>query len=231
MHPGLARVTRRGRVLVLGGGDGLAVREMLKYPDVEQVTLVDLDAEMTRLFSTQELLVALNEGALNSPKVKVINQDAFVWLKQQTGSFDFIIVDFPDPSNFSVGKLYTTAFYREVKRVLSPGGAVVIQSTSPYVARRAFWCVVHTLDASGFVTEPYHVYVPSFGEWGFVLASAEPLAGVADFPPGLRYLTPETLAALFRFPPDMGDVPTEVNRLNNQVLVRTFEEEWKQYVH
>jgi len=231
VHPGLARVPRRARVLVLGGGDGLAVREILKYPDVEQVTLVDLDAEITRLFSTQELLVALNEGALQSPKVKVINQDAFVWLKQQTGSFDFIIADFPDPSNFSVGKLYTTAFYREVKRVLSPGGAVVIQSTSPYVARRTFWCVVHTLDASGFVTEPYHVYVPSFGEWGFVLASAGPLAGVADFPPGLRYLTPETLAALFRFPPDMGDLPTEVNRLNNQVLVRTFEEEWKQYVH
>ncbi len=231
VHPGLARVPRRERVLVLGGGDGLAVREILKYPDVREVTLVDLDAQITNLFSTQELLVELNEGALRSPKVKVINQDAFIWLKQQTEKFDFIIADFPDPSNFSVGKLYTTAFYREVRRVLHPDGAVVIQSTSPYVARRSFWCVVHTLDASGFVTEPYHVYVPSFGEWGFVLAAPQSLAPVADLPPGLRFLTPETLAGLFRFPPDMGDVPTEVNRLNNQALVRMFEEEWKQYVH
>ena len=231
VHPGLARTPRRERVLVLGGGDGLAVREVLKYPDVREVTLVDLDAQITKLFSTQELLVELNAGALISPKVKVINQDAFTWLKQQTDKFDFIIADFPDPSNFSVGKLYTTAFYREVRRVLQPDGAVVIQSTSPYVARRSFWCVVHTLDASGFVTEPYHVYVPSFGEWGFVLAAPRPLAPVAELPPGLRYLTPETLAGLFRFPPDMGDVPTEVNRLNNQALVRMFEEEWKQYIH
>jgi spermidine synthase len=231
VHPGLSRIPHRARVLVLGGGDGLAVREILKYPDVESVTLVDLDAEITRLFSTQELLVDLNAGALKNPKVKVLNQDAFTWLKQQSNHFDFIIADFPDPSNFSVGKLYTTAFYREAKRVLAPGGAVVVQSTSPYVARRAFWCVVHTLDASGFVTEPYHVYVPSFGEWGFVIASSEPLVAPAELPPDLKYITPETLAALFRFPPDMADVPTEINRLNNQVLVRTFEEEWKQYVH
>ncbi len=231
VHPGLGRVPKRERILVLGGGDGLALREILKYADVREITLVDLDAEITQLFSTQDLLVRLNGGALRSPKVKVVNQDAFVWLKAQTEPFDFIVADFPDPSNFSVGKLYTTAFYREVRRVLSPEGAITVQSTSPFVARRAFWCVVHTLEAAGFATEPYHAYVPSFGEWGYVLASPRPLPPVTQLPEGLRFLNADTLAALFRFPPDMGEVPTEINRLNNQALVRTFEEEWKEYVH
>ncbi|HEY5892612.1 MAG TPA: polyamine aminopropyltransferase [Chthoniobacterales bacterium] len=231
VHPGLSRARKRERVLVLGGGDGLAVREVLKYPDVREVTLVDLDAEMTRLFSNQEMLVRLNGGALKSPKVKIINTDAFTWLQQAKGQYDFIVADFPDPSNFSVGKLYTTAFYGQIRRVLARDGAMAVQSTSPYVARKSFWCVVTTLDAAGFATEPYHVYVPSFGEWGFVLASPKPLQPVAELPEGLRFLTSETLANLFRFPPDMEAVPADINRLNNQVLVRTFEEEWKHYVH
>jgi spermidine synthase len=231
VHPGLSRVPTRERVLVLGGGDGLAVREILKYPDVQEVTLVDLDPEITRLFSSQDLLAGLNANALRNPKVKIINEDAFTWLKKQRNPFDFIVADFPDPSNFSVGKLYSTAFYRELRRVLSPAGAVSIQSTSPYVARRSFWCVVNTLDATGFITAPYHVYVPSFGEWGFVLASAGPLSGPPMLPAPLRYLTNETMEALFDFPPDMSAVPTGINQLNNQVLVRLFDEEWKHFIH
>lgn len=243
VHPGLSRVASRKRVLVLGGGDGLAVREILRYPDVEQVTLVDLDPAMTQLFSTHEILVALNGGALQSPKVRVINHDAFTWIKEQNARhdedwptmgekalWDFVVVDFPDPSNFSVGKLYTLAFYRELRRLLAPGAGVVIQSTSPYVARRSFWTIVQTLEAAGFQTEPYHIYVPSFGEWGYVLAAPTPLPEVAILPAGLRYLDPKTLPLLAQFPPDIARVPAEVNRLNNQILVRTFEEEWSRYV-
>jgi hypothetical protein len=103
-------------VLVLGGGDGLAVREILKYPQIESVTLVDLDPAMTRLFSQTPLLTSLNHNALNSPKVKVINTDAFVWLEQNQDAFDFIVVDFPDPTNYAVGKLYTNTFYRLLER-------------------------------------------------------------------------------------------------------------------
>lgn len=230
VHPGLSRIPGARRVLVLGGGDGLAVREVLRHPGVELVTLVDLDPEMTRLFSTQSLLTHLNAGALMSPKVRVVNADAFAWLATNTQRFDFVVADFPDPSNFSLGKLFTTTFYGRLRSALAPGGAVVVQSTSPYVARRSFWCVDETLRASGYLTEPYHLYVPSFGEWGFILASPDPLPQAMQIPQGLRFLTEATARDLFTFPPDMSRVVTEVNRLNNQALVRYFEEEWGHYV-
>lgn len=226
VHPGLSRMPGARRVLVLGGGDGLAVREILRYPGVEQVVLVDLDPAMTRLFSNQPLLTNLNAGVLGSPRVRVENADAFTWLAGAKERFDFVVVDFPDPSNFSLGKLYTTTFYGRLRRVLAPGGAVVVQCTSPLIARQAFWCIHATLRESGFGTEPYHVYVPSFGEWGFILGTTAPLDREVRLPGGLRFLDRPTLAGLFEFPPDMARVPTEINRLNNQSLVRYFEEEW-----
>ena len=120
IHPALASLPHARRVLVLGGGDGLAVREILKYPNIQQVTLVDLDAEMTRLFSTLPMLTELNGGALNDARVRVINTDAMRWLEEHSDVFDLIIVDFPDPSNFSIGKLYTSAFYRLLDRHIAP---------------------------------------------------------------------------------------------------------------
>ena len=234
VHPGLASLPAARRVLVLGGGDGLAVREILKYPQVEQVTLVDLDAGMTDLFSSAPTLVALNQGALKSPKVKVINADALSWLEDSREHFDFIVVDFPDPANFALGKLYTSAFYRLLEKRLSANGLIVIQSTSPLYARQSFWCVVTTLEEAGFRTAPYHALVPSFGEWGFILAAR----GNTPLPDGssavnlekTRFLTAEILPDLFRFPADMARVPVEPNRLNNQVLVRYFEAEWRKVI-
>jgi spermidine synthase len=154
VHPGLASLPDARRVLVLGGGDGLAVREVLKQPRIEHVTLVDLDPEMTRLFSTHPELTRLNHGAFADPRVHVVNQDAFVWLERTADVFDFAVVDFPDPSNFSVGKLYTTAFYRALGHHLPPEGRFVVQSTSPLFARQSFWCVVATVEASGFRATP-----------------------------------------------------------------------------
>jgi spermidine synthase len=226
VHPALARLPEPRDVLVLGGGDGLAVREVLKYSSVTNVVVVDLDPAMTRLFATQELLVALNHASLRSPRVRVVNADAFTWLERGAGPFDLVVADFPDPSNFSLGKLYTTAFYARVAACLRDHGALVTQCTSPLMARRSFWCVHETLAASGFVTEPYHVYVPSFGEWGFIIASKAPLPARARLPENLRFLTEAGLPLLFQFPPDMTPVPVEINRLNHQVLVRYFDEEW-----
>jgi spermidine synthase len=232
VHPGLAQLATARSVLVLGGGDGLAVREILRYPTVERIQLVDLDGAMTRLFQTQPLLTHLNGDALNAAKVSVVNADAFTWFATNRQRFDFVVADFPDPSNFSLGKLYTTTFFQRVRSALEPGGALVVQCTSPYVARKSFWCVNETLRASGFArTAPYHLYVPSFGEWGFILASDQPLDGALRLPQGLRYLNEGTTRDLFQFPPDMDAVPVEVHRLNNQMLVRYFEEEWAHYVH
>ena len=227
VHPGLAALPWARRVLVLGGGDGLAVREILKYPQIEAVTLVDLDAAMTDLFATAPALVELNRGALSSPKVKVVNADALVWLEQSREHFDFIVVDFPDPSNFALGKLYTSAFYRLLEKRLAANGLIVVQSTSPLYARQSFWCVVTTLEEAGLQTAPYHALVPSFGEWGYILAGRKKIAISTVDREKTRFLTPETLPGLFVFPADMARVEVEANRLNNQALVRYFESEWR----
>jgi len=212
---------------VLGGGDGLAIREVLKRDSVEQITLVDLDPEMTRLFSQNARLRQLNQDAFHSPKVKVVNADAFVWLEQSTEVYDFAVVDFPDPTNHSLGKLYTTAFYRLLGKRLSSNGLAVIQSTSPMFARQSFWCIVKTVQSVGLSATPYHVYVPSFGEWGFVLASKQPFTQPVQYPQGLRFLSADTAPSLFQFPKDMQPVDAEVNRLNNQALVHYYEAEWQ----
>jgi spermidine synthase len=231
VHTGLAAIPNPRRVLVLGGGDGLAVREVLKYPQIEQITLVDLDPEMTKLFSSNPMLTALNQKSLVSPRLHVINADAFPWIDSNTDSFDFIVIDFPDPTNYSLGKLYTTAFYRAVARHLSAQGFLVVQSTSPMFARDSFWCIAETLKQAGLQIYPYHVYVPSFGEWGFVLAGTHAYAPPAAVPSGLRFITAEDIPAMFQFPPDMAPLPMPPNQLNTQVLVRTYENDWKDISH
>jgi spermidine synthase len=231
VHPGLAALAGARHVLVLGGGDGLAVREILKYPAVESITLVDLDPEMTRLFSSHPLLSRLNGGSLKAPRVRIVNQDAFPWLERVEGSWDFAVIDFPDPTSYSLGKLYTTAFYRLLAHHLTPRGLVVVQSTSPLFARRSYWCIAETLKQAGFEVHPYHAYVPSFGEWGFVLGALAPYRPPAALPAGLRFLNPRTLAQMFDFPGDMSPLPVEVNRLNDQVLVRYYDQEWSAITH
>jgi spermidine synthase len=228
VHPGLAALPGARRVLVLGGGDGLAVREVLKYPSVRDVHLVDLDVEMTTLFTTHPRLAALNARSLSDRRVHVVNDDAFVWLDRNPGElFDFIVVDFPDPSNYAVGKLYTVAFYQLLAKHLSRDGLAVVQSTSPLFARQSYWSIVRTLQQAGLATSPYHLYVPSFGEWGFVLAgTGAPYRQPTQLPAGLRYLTTRELPQLFTFSLDMLPVPAEPNRLNDQALVRYYEEEW-----
>ena len=231
VHPAMAAHGAPRRVLVLGGGDGMAVREVLRHPSVEQVTLVELDPAMTRLFAEQPLLRALNADALHSPRLRIVNQDAFTWLQQGHDTYDVIVVDFPDPTNFSIGKLYTTTFYSLLDQRLAASGLAVVQTTSPLIARRSYWTVAATLEAVGFTVAPYHAHVPSFGEWGFIIASRRPMRMPQALPEGLRFVTVAGLPALFDFPPDMARVPAEANRLSNQVLVHTFEEEWGRVLH
>jgi spermidine synthase len=231
IHPGLSKVPVPRHVLVLGGGDGLAVREILKYPQVETITLVDLDPEMTRLFSTHPMLIALNQKSLSSPKVHIINADAFPWVDSNADSFDFIVIDFPDPTNYSLGKLYTTTFYKAVARHLSAQGLMVVQSTSPMFARDSYWCIAETIKNAGLRTYPYHVYVPSFGEWGFVIAGMREYSPPTALPSGLRFVDVQGLPALFQFPPDMAPMQVEPNRLNDQVLVRLYDKDWKDISH
>ncbi len=257
VHPAMSAHGAPKRVAVLGGGDGMAVREILKYPSVESVTLVELDPTMTELFSREPMLLKLNSRALLDPRVRIVNSDAYQWLdgdgagaassaqvKVESSSsaatqgknsnpeaFDVIIVDFPDPSNFALGKLYTHSFYTLLQRKLAASGYAVVQSTSPLIARHSFWTVVTTIESVGLTATPYHAHVPSFGEWGFIIASRRPWRMPGALPAELRFLSLASLPALFDFPLDMSRVPAEVNRLHNQILVRTFENEWGKVLH
>jgi len=228
VHPALEAMPWAHNVLVLGGGDGLAVREILRHANIEHITLVDLDPAMTKLFSTSEPLVELNQGSLKNPRVHVINDDAGRWLESNTEVFDAIYADFPDPSNFGLGKLYSVPMYRLLSKHLSENGYVVVQSTSPYFAPKSYWCINATLKEAGLNTWPYHAYVPSFGEWGFVIAAKR-----KDFTPPEKYAEPmrfldgDSTKLMFKFPADMQPVAVEPNRLNNQSLVHYFEDDWR----
>jgi len=235
VHPVLSAMRNPQRVLIIGGGDGMALREVLKYPGVSRVTLVDLDPAMTRLFSSNDMLTALNQNSLRSPKLTVINRDAFVWLKELADAgaeerFDAIIIDLPDPSNYSVGKLYSLQFFRLLHGVMNADSIAVVQSTSPLVARKSFWCVNNTLQAAGFHTAPYHAYVPSFGEWGYVIATQRGYAPPEHYPDGLKYVSADTAREMFHFPADMDHVETKIQRLDDQALVRYFDKEWSEYL-
>jgi spermidine synthase len=228
IHPGLDAVPWARNVLVLGGGDGLAVREILKHKNIEHITLVDLDPEMTRLFSTSQPLVELNQGSLTDKRVTVINADAGAWLESNSNVYDFIVVDFPDPTNFGLGRLYSTPIFRLMSRHLSENGYMVVQSTSPYFAPHSFWSIDATLKEAGLHTWPYHCYVPSFGDWGFILTSRRADYTVPDHVSvPTRYLDGPTMKELFHFPVDMPALNMPPNRLNEQSLVRYFDEDWR----
>ncbi len=223
------------RILVLGGGDGLAVREILKYPSVESVTLVDLDPEMTELSKKFLPLAELSNKSLQDPRVTVTNADAFVWLDNtETEPFDAAIIDFPDPNNFALGKLYTTRFYNLLKQKLTPNAAIVIQCTSPLIARNSYWCIIKTLEASGFTVKPFQTTVPSFGIWGYALAKIGDFETPQKVPENinLKFLNNQTIASMFEFSSDTSlpkDVEIEINRLDNQALVRYYESEWRRF--
>ena len=231
VHPAMVAADAPPRkVLVLGGGDGLALREILAHPSVDAVTIVDLDPAMTGLSKHFPALAKLNRNAFADKRVTIVNDDASVWIDSQTALWDAIIVDFPDPNTFQLGKLYTKAFYKRLLARLSPGGALAVQATSPLFARRSYWCIVETMRAAGFVVKPYQVPVPSFGVWGYVLARRVPFEPPTQ-PPNvaLRYINEGALKAMFEIPADMMPLPVDINQLDNQVLVRYYEREWRKY--
>jgi spermidine synthase len=234
VHPVMALASEGGRevrrVLVLGGGDGLALREILKYESVREVTLVDLDPDMTHLSRRFPPLARLNEHSFDDPRVRVVNEDAMIWLEADAPPFDAAIVDFPDPNTYALGKLYTTRFYKLLKMKLAPDAAVSVQSTSPLFARNSYWCIVRTLEAAGFQVRPYYTAVPSFGVWGFALARLAPFDVPTHAPRvALKFLDDSALPAMFMLSADLSAVPVEVNRLDNQSLVRYYEAEWRRY--
>lgn len=241
VHPAMAASAGARRVLILGGGDGMTAREVLKYSQIETIDLVDLDAEMIRLFRERSMLAELSNNALLNAKVKIHIQDAGKFLEQSDSSWDVIFLDLPDPNNLSLARLYTKSFYKLLSQHLSVNGIAVTQATSPFYAPEAFWCIAQTWSDSPlgpegkgrFKVYPYHAYVPSFGDWGFVLATRrdlDPRKLTLSKQVQLKYLTDELLPTLFAFPRDSSP-PSEIqpNRLDNQVLVKYYRRGWRRF--
>ncbi len=232
VHPAMAAAKRRGRVLILGGGDGLAVREVLKHPDVQVVDVVDLDPAITELFRDHPALSKLNGGVLKDPRVKVHNTDAVRFLEEATERWDVILLDLPDPNDAGLARLYAEGTFRRARRRLHDGGAITTQATSPFYAPEAFWCIVRTMEAAfgggvpggppAMEIKPYHVHVPSFGEWGFALATTAKAPPTLPAGLTLRYLNEDMAAAMFQLPADLARRDVEVNRLGTAVLARYY---------
>lgn len=203
VHIPMSVAEKKQKILILGGGDGLALREVLKYSQVEQVTMVDLDGEMIDLCKSNQDINKLNEGSLESEKLQVINMDAYKFLEDNTELYDVILVDLPDPNNESLNKLYTNLFYRLCKKSLTEEGVMCVQSTSPYYAGKAFWCINKTIEGEGFFVTPYHVQVPSFGDWGFQLATTDNIKlEDIDLEVSTKYLEQNQLLGIFAFAKD-----------------------------
>lgn len=222
------------RVLILGGGDGLAAREVLGYEDVESVTLVDLDPAVVAAARTVPRIVEANRGSLDDPRLQVVHDDAFTWVRDGgSGPVDVIVVDLPDPDTVDLAKLYSVEFYGMAAGLLAPGGRMVVQSGSPYFVPLAFWTIQATIEDAGLATVPYHVDVPTFGDWGFVLATfgGEPALRVPGDAPALRFLTDEVLAAAAVFPPDRLPDPAavEASTLLDPVIVEAARSGWAGY--
>lgn len=192
------------KVLLLGAGDGLAARELLKYSSIEKITLVDLDEEMVELCRTNPEISKLNEQSLDNPKVELVYEDAFTFLEKNKELYQVVIADLPDPNNESLNKLYTTSFYRLINRSLTEEGIMVTQSNSPLFTGNAFWCINKTLKEEFPYVVPYHLYVPSFGDWGYNLASKTKIepAKIKLDQLDLSYLNEQTLPVLFSFAED-----------------------------
>jgi len=236
------------RILILGGGDGLALREIWKYPGIKAVDMVDLDPKMTTLGRDNALFQRLNKSSMQDPRLTIYNEDAWNFVATGTEKYSLIFVDLPDPNDPGLGKLYSREFYQYLQKRLTPDGVVVTQSTSPFFAREVFWCIHHTLEDVFPTVVPYTAYVPSFGQWGFNMAmlSTPPVQDSTDTPDlviqeriqqnflftapdSLRYLSPAMLPVLFEFSPDIAELPTDIQTLDQQKLIQYYERSWKHW--
>lgn len=235
VHPAMSCAATPRKVLVLGGGDGLAIREILKHTSVESIDLVDIDPRMTDLGKTFSPIRRLNEDSLLHPKVKLFHEDAFNFVLnayraiQESSSplYDCILIDLPDPHSEVLNKLYTREFYELIARILSPSGAICTQSASPIITREAFWSINRTIDAAGFQVLPYRTYLNSFGEWGFNLAVVKgrdfDFSNIKLPPIALRYLTDEVFQTSQQFALDDGPLDVPINTLFEPKLYMIYE--------
>lgn len=225
VHPVLSAGSRRKRILILGGGDGMAAREVLKYPEVEGIDIVDLDQEMTRLSSTFPPIVRINKGALTDSRVRIHNVDAWQFVRESRQRWDRIIIDLPDPHNESLNKMYSIEFYKLLKPRLEDDGLLVTQSTSPLVTTNTFWSIGSTMEAAGLRTYSYQTNLPSFGaNWGFTIgkSSGRPPESYNIPSDKTKYLTTEVMTVAGIFGKDERSSQVVINSIFKPKLYLTY---------
>jgi spermidine synthase len=245
--PVLAGSARHDNILIIGGGDGLALRDVLKYSP-KNVTLIDLDSELIDIFQSPDnhlnanlarKISHLNKGSLQDERVTILRSDAFITINELLKSrqvFDAIIVDLPDPSHPDLNKLYTVNFYARLKQLLSGDGLIAIQSTSPYHAKESFISIGKTLSAANYAhVQQYHDNVPSFGEWGWTIAAkmgVSPLARLnklEELPIQHTWLNLALLKGSFIFPNNFykNTENVGINILGSHTLYQLHQKAWK----
>jgi len=232
VHPAAHLSGYVSNVLILGGGDGCAVRELLKYPKIKTITLIDLDPVMTNLGQTHPVLTALNQDALNDPKVSIRNKDAYLFLEETAGFYDLIIVDLPDPKTVELSRMYSLEFYSLCRKHLRYGGVVVTQAGSPYFATKAFRCIEKTMRQAGMNTLMLHNQIVTLGEWGWVLAvkdrpDIDLKQKIRKYTPAIntRWLNHDAMLLMSSFGKDIFSTPNdsiEVNTIHKPVLFRYY---------
>jgi len=228
VHPLLSIPGSKEKVLILGGGDGLAVREILKHKDVTKIDLVDIDPEMTEISRDLYMLATLNERSLESSKLTIYNQDAFSFINKAGILYDRVIIDMPDPHNEAINKLYSREFYTMIRKRMSPDGVLVTQSSSPFFTRKTFWCIQETLDAVFDDTLSYHATIPSFGVWGFNIASVnEKVPRDYKFTIPTRYINDATMQAAMVFGKDIQKLEVPVNSIMEPRLYQLYIDDLK----
>ncbi|MCX7606085.1 MAG: polyamine aminopropyltransferase [Bacteroidia bacterium] len=231
VHPAMGLLLNRQKVLIGGGGDGLALREILKYPEVERVVLVELDSAVVTLARDNPVMRQLNRAAFLDPRVEVVIQDAKRYIRESSELFNLIVLDFPDPSTVELAQLFTKTLYMQLRYLLAHDGLLVVQATSPYYTPRAFWCIEETLREAGYYTLPLHVYVPSFGEWGFIVASPYTRQSWKRLRKEMvqtKFYRPDRIYSLSDFPGDLlPSEKVEANTLETLQLLHYYREDWK----
>ncbi len=203
IHPLMSFTGKAETILVMGGGDGLAVRELLKHKSIKRIDLVDLDPAMTKIGKTFPPLVKLNKSALSDPRVHIYNEDAFVFIRRKGLVYDRIVLDFPDPHNEAISKLYSEEFYTMLSKRMSESGVMITQSSSPFFARKTFWSIAATLDKVFPITQSFHVTVPAFGLWGFNIAYKNKALKKGKITVPTRFLTDQAYISALYFGNDI----------------------------
>jgi len=234
VHPAMSFSQNRNHILVLGGGDGMAAREILKYPEVKSLFLIDIDPEITELCANHPEIITLNQGALSDPRVTILHQDAYKFIENPPvdhQAFDVVVIDLPDPNHESLSKLYSVTFYSLLRTRLSEGGILVSQSTSPFFSRYAFWCIHNSMETAGLQTYAYHLDVPSMGDWGFNLAAKHQIEiDRIHLSVSTDFLTDTVAVAMFQFGKDTNRVETQPNTIVRPVLQFYYhDKKWRYY--